>query len=260
MTNIIGLSSNAGVGKDTVARFLVDRLGYVRVALADPMKRFAMDALGFDAVTLWGPSALRQGTIESRIDVSFFRGKAKRFARSLLPGGDWQDLYGKLTVWGHGLEEHGPEISARVVLQTLGTEVGRACDRDVWVRYLIDRIVPHVLSGEFAYSPALGLLPRAELSIHAVPPGHATGRPAGVVVSDVRFLNEVEAVLGAGGRAYRLRRPGAAPGDAGGVAGHASETEQTRIPDGAFTGVLDLPEGLDVLESYLVGQKHAGRF
>lgn len=261
--NVIGLVGQAGTGKDTVADHLVQRYGHVRVALADVMKRFAQDALGFDVVTLWGPSEKRQNVIDSRIpDVALFRNKAKRFARTLLPGqaDKAADLGNRLVVWGHGLEQHGPEVSARIVLQTLGTEVGRACDPDVWVRYLFEQVIPYV--GSFDYYPALGLQPRSMASVRTAKHGLVTGNDVpGVVISDVRFRNEVDAVLKNGGKVYRLVRQlmPTAP-DAGGVAGHASETEQAEIPDAILTGVWFLPEGLDALAKRLDIEHGTGAF
>ena len=56
---LIGIAGAAGAGKDAVADFLVQDHGFVRVALADPLKRFAADVWGFTGAQLWGPSERR---------------------------------------------------------------------------------------------------------------------------------------------------------------------------------------------------------
>lgn len=53
MFPIIGIIGHAQVGKDTAAEIL-KRVGYVRIALADPLKREVLDAgLGYTAEQLW---------------------------------------------------------------------------------------------------------------------------------------------------------------------------------------------------------------
>lgn len=76
-------------------------------------------------------------------------------------------------------------VTPRAMMQTVGTEWGRRMVHpDLWLRSLLARI------------PAQG-----------------------AVVSDVRFPNEAEAIIEAGGVVIRLSRPGAGEGDS-----HASET------------------------------------
>jgi hypothetical protein len=58
----------------------------------------------------------------------------------------------------------------------------------------------------------------------------------GVVISDVRFRNEMRAIQRVGGRVIRIRRPSTLQGVA---ASHASEREQDAIPDSAFDLVIE---------------------
>jgi len=44
---IIGVAGNAGSGKDTVADHLVKHHGFVKVALADPLKRICREVFDF---------------------------------------------------------------------------------------------------------------------------------------------------------------------------------------------------------------------
>ena len=99
---IIGLSGFAGTGKDTVADILVERHNYVKVSMADPLKRFCCDALDFSTDQLWGPSELRNKP---------------------------DDRYKR---------KSGEKLTPRYALQTLGTEWGRDCYPDIWVDYAID--------------------------------------------------------------------------------------------------------------------------
>jgi hypothetical protein len=70
-----------------------------------------------------------------------------------------------------------------------------------------------------------------------------TGRYKGVVISDVRFKNEVDAIFKAGGSVWRIERPGA--GLQGVAAKHVSETEQTLI---SCAYIVNNVLGLDNLE------------
>src|SRR5579885_927029 len=56
---IIVLSGEAGAGKDSTAKVLVERHGFVLFSLAGPLKRFAEDMFGFTKEQLYGPSHAR---------------------------------------------------------------------------------------------------------------------------------------------------------------------------------------------------------
>lgn len=47
MTIVIGLGHRAGVGKDTLADYMVKRYGFTKYAFADPLKRAAREIFGF---------------------------------------------------------------------------------------------------------------------------------------------------------------------------------------------------------------------
>lgn len=173
---IVGFTGLAGAGKDTAAAALIAR-GWVRVGLADPMKRACAEWFGWSPLLLWGDSDLRETPDSAR----------------------------------NGL-------TPRHALQQLGTEFGRACWEDVWVEVLL-ATAADILAGEATYTPDGGLLYGA--------PGSA---PPGVVVTDVRFRNEADAIRNAGGLVLRVERPGA--GLRGAAAGHASEAGTGVVVDG----------------------------
>ena len=69
--------------------------------------------------------------------------------------------------------------SPRQMLQTLGTEWGRGTIHpEIWIRITMERAKPEMAGGR------------------------------GVVITDVRFDNEAQAVIDAGGEVWRVARPG----------------------------------------------------
>ncbi len=56
---IIGITGRAGAGKDSIADILVRERGFVKVSLADEMKRTCANWFQWGNETLWGPSERR---------------------------------------------------------------------------------------------------------------------------------------------------------------------------------------------------------
>lgn len=108
-----------------------------------------------------------------------------------------RDLFGMTEeqLWGPSEARSIPTPSGivpRKALQLLGTELGRVLDPDVWVKSLIDDLGP-VLLGVADYDPTLGIV--------------GTQQPVpGVVVSDVRFKNEFDALKELGAKMVLIRR------------------------------------------------------
>ena len=106
--------------------------------------------------------------------------------------------------WDRAKVEY-PEI--RQLLQRLGTEVGRELyGENFWV----ERVMSQINRGEQ------------------------------VVITDVRFPNEEQAVHSAGGRVFRIVRTGVSAAN-----GHASELEIDRL---SVDGVIPNMDGLDLFE------------
>jgi hypothetical protein len=197
---IVGLMGQAGSGKDTAADHLTRNHGFIKIGLADPLKRICREVYDFSELQLWGPSDER-----NKPDLRYPTGR------------------------GH--------LTPRTALQLLGTEWGRACYENTWVDYCI-RSAEQVLAGTHYYNQKNGLEARGLLR-------RLFTRPAtGVVVSDVRFKNEILAIQKVGGIVIRLRRAGKDGNMAGGVTGHASEEEQKSIPDHMIDYALEVPEGI----------------
>jgi hypothetical protein len=99
-------------------------------------------------------------------------------------------------------------LTPRYAMQTLGTEWGRRCYDRIWIDYALRRAAEMLRRGAMV-TRRLGLLSDQAATC--------------VVITDVRFVNEAQAIYDAGGCLWRITRPN--DGAAGGIANHASETE-----------------------------------
>lgn len=272
-TPIAIVCGGAGTGKDTVASFICKYVDCVTVAQADPLKRFGKIVFGFSDDQLWGPSGSRNAE-DRRFDDPGEWLRAKR-ELAYVPVQKWRDSIGirdnaeaheALYQWfdevaaSHGLTWDSwhdkfvaapscrRPLTARYVLQTLGTEWGRRLDPAIWNRVAVDTAFK-LLGGGHTYDRATGLVPacRAEDV-----PG-----PSLVVITDGRFRNEVLGVLRVGGSPIEVASPTAAPDadvERAGVAGHRSETELRGVPRHwyRYRIVNDKSQGLGALENKVV--------
>ncbi len=210
---IILLCGNAGVGKDTVGQMIVDKLGFQKFAQADIIKEIAEETFGFTKDQLWGPSEFRNAIdfnfsqpsyipLMSAVRTSFIErtgvtpaGNKLKHLNKLLDG-----FHAGLTTFIE--KEHG--LSARIVLQLLGTEVGRAYEPSIWID---------------------GALKKAREALIA--------DAEGIVISDGRFRNEIVGVRSAGGYAWKIEGSSTLT-----AASHASEIELASIPPSFFDAIL----------------------
>lgn len=140
----IGIAGYARSGKDTAAEW-VAKWGYQRTSFADPMREALLKMNPI--VDPANPFSVR---LKEQVDEK-----------------GWDEVKAS---------EFGPEV--RVLLQKLGTEVGREMfGGDFWV----------------------------ELALKRIPDG------AKVVIPDVRFKNEAEAIKRLGGQVWRITREGVGP-------------------------------------------------
>jgi len=143
----IAFAGPRGTGKTTLADYLVKLHGFTRCSLAAPIKRIIAEA----------PQ-------DSHERHQFLL----RWGRELFPGSIVLQARFATEAARALAAERDPGRRA----QLLGTEVGRALDPEVWIRYLLT----HMPDGP-------------------------------VVVDDVRFVNECEALRDVGFRLVRLTAP-----------------------------------------------------
>lgn len=190
---IIGLCGPAGSGKDTIADQLVKKYHFVKMANADLLKRMAKLAFDFTYEQLWGPSELRNAP-----DTRYPR----EHGPATFPDGKPPE---HCACCGRGFEDYDVQcyLTPRFALQSLGTEWGRLCFENIWIGRVLG-IAQEALSG---FVEGHGRL-YPTYSAHAGLNYHNTTciKPAGVVISDVRFMNEVNAIRAAGGKIVRVTR------------------------------------------------------
>jgi hypothetical protein len=203
---IIGLSGQAHAGKDTVADFLVEHHGFVKIALADPIKRAAMEWWDFTEEQLWGD-------LKEEPDQRY--------------PAEW-----RRAAEGSGAHDFQGFLTPRHALQQIGTEVARRIDPDVWVRItmrIADQLLtPIKVEGTDAW--------RNYHRTKGITNFYDLGPVKGVAISDCRFENEFKAVK-ENGTLVRIKRPKA--GLEGEQAQHQSEAEQREFPDEYFDHIID---------------------
>lgn len=260
---VIAFAGNLGSGKDTAAERVVDSHGFTRIGLADPLKRFGDLVFGFSYEQLWGPSQFRNAADPRYCQVGEDGALSAEwhFAadRLRVDGPHWieddideyvtlpslEDASSALHSWFDLLSAQHPNLSPRIMLQTLGTEYGRmALYDDIWVDICMET-ASRLLSG--GADPATRLAATKYSEKHGLLYGDVSkwqGR--GVVIPDIRFPNELKAIQEAGGKVVRIHRPdtdGAATTT--GVASHASETSLDALPDSAFDFIINNDGTLD---------------
>lgn len=235
MIPIVALCAEAGAGKDSFGKYIADHYNGVCIGQADVLKWMAREWFQFTEGQLFGPSEKR-----NEVDPRFAseRELGVCHGRLLQAGPGWceklfpqkaDEAFRKLQDWFDGVVAWAKEhkgLSARYVLQTLGTEYGRALDKMVWTRYAAENGL-RLLGGGYEYDRRYGIQEAK------------TEGPGLVLCCDGRFRNEALQFRIAGGWAIRLVRGGAgAAAQAAGVVGHRSETELAGIPGHFFDFVV----------------------
>lgn len=178
---IIGLRGKSRSGKNTLAAHLVEHHGFFEIALADPMKRFIMDTFGINQNLLWGHSSLREveiGPALPKLDMI-----------RMNPDGSSVKV---------GEMSYGTKLTPRRLLQTLGTEWGRAMFENVWINYALKTIAKMSGSEGYIYDPTRGVV---------VNPKGTLNRWRGAVITDVRFDNESAVLRDEGATVVYIDRP-----------------------------------------------------
>lgn len=197
---IIGLSGYAQVGKDTVGAMLVEHHGYTRLSFAQTLKDVLLDVN--PRVGMFRPLEDWRNGYDAHLPAAH-PGRCETAPASSF---DWE--YAKKE----------PEV--RRLLQALGVACRNRIGPDVWV----DAVMRQYDELQSTPNPDM--------------PGFSQIVP--VVITDVRFPNEAEAIIARGGQVWRIERPGHGP-----VNGHESETALDRW--GHFYGWLYNDCDLDAL-------------
>jgi len=221
---IIGICGLSGSGKSAAGEVLVMSHNYVAIAFADVMKRICMEVFDFTEEQVWGDGK----NVED-----------ERYPRGISVATKPPDELGIRDARFEGY------LTPRLALQKLGSW-GRECYPDTWAERAL-KDAETVLDKCIDYNRMVG-------------PVHAFSRDYdGVIITDVRFKNEIAAVKKAGGKLVRIVRPGHQKPKWD----HPSETEQLEVPDEEFDYIVDNGGDLHLLElevgrmlSYLKGQIH----
>lgn len=221
---LIAFAGVAGSGKSYAASLLKAKAPRDTeiIAFADPLKDVCLFVLDYNYDSVYGPSAARNVVATRYLDPAEWTAAHARledqwpWLQHKVPLG-----YHHIETWLLALEDEAMctgGLSVRRATQTLGTEVGRALSPSLWA--------------DFA-------MRRASLC--------AAGT---VVLPDLRFITEAQAVCNAGGSVYLMRRTAA--GLVGVTAKHASETElSSTVMATFFTGVIENDNGRTALEAAL---------
>lgn len=247
---LLTVNGEADNGKDYIADWCAREFDLVKISLADPMKRFCRQLFGFPVENLWGPSEKRNELLDATgLWTTAFTQlhTLHQFTAAVVPEEMGPDVRVRAFVgiqdWFTNLRKQYPEkLSARIALQTLGTEWGREISPTLWVDYLFGVQVPLLVEG-YEYTALLGI--RKNLPV-AEPKN-------GLVIPDQRFINELDSCDERGGYSLRTRRLSRVKTDGSniGLQGHQSEQEMRGIPDSRFKKVFNFPEGLEIVDQML---------
>ncbi len=252
---VIALCGPSKSGKGLIAEWF-EKKGFVDVAFADPFKRFLKPVFNYEDRDLWGSLENKERQISYEVDdwltiISACAKKANAFINDVIPAGHRITAYTRLMEWIHQMRNlHDSRtvdgkigyITPREIMQTFGTEYGRAIDKLLWANYFFQVVSPKIQDGGF-YTKTEGVISSGSRSM-----------VQGIIISDERFLNEHRCTEAAGGYNVRIRRLSMVSENQisnVGIQGHSSEVELRNIPDSAFDLVIETQEGIEIVHDQL---------
>ncbi len=228
MKHVIGIIGEAGCGKTTFANRLCDRHGFKQYGFARPLKILCCELFGWNLEALDFDAAAREIGFDTALAYKESPSRHAPFVMDILSAqalASAQDVRHIPRAVDHLInlfKAITPEWTRRRIMQWIGTDGFRYLDSDHWVKQ--------------------GRVNMIELlSVEAV---------RGVVIPDMRFLNESAAVVQElGGKVVQLDRIGGFEGT--NETSHSSEQEWRRImPDVGFSipnGIENVQERADYL-------------
>lgn len=170
---VLGLAGAAGVGKDTVADYLVERYGFEKFAFSDALYREVVAAFGLESEDILRDRTMKEEPTELLALKNCRDEDYVKVGRGLISGENPDTFFDLDTI----------SLSPRFVLQTWGTEYRRAIDPDYWVKKTEEWLnaVPRL----FAYPEQV---------------------PQFYVNTTVRFPNERQWVHDTGGNVWHVMR------------------------------------------------------
>lgn len=230
---VIALLGKLQAGKDTVGQMLLDAAPGEKTAFAHKLKQIVGEMYGLSEHDLYddkgkeAPTSfdcLRCPSCKS-LECETLTMERVVHGRCKLCGS-----IGDINVFNN-------KWTPRTILQHIGTEGFRRVDPNVWVKYALDHV--ETIMRDVADPMMKFIDPR--------------GAPRFVAITDCRFLSEAEGVWNRGGEVWKIKRP-SLDGTTRGIAGHASETEQDKIPDEKCQAVIVNDGTLDDLRGKVLTQ------
>lgn len=205
---VIGLLGNAGAGKDTIAEMIA------------PMHYVMLDGQWADVRALAPPPTPREAARPRAIQIAL-ADPLKEYAREVYD-------FSVTQLWGPSSARNKPDeryprtgedgkttyLSPREALQQLGTEWGRRMWADTWIMHGLRRARTFLTTQRIA-NP---------MDAATFRPNFVIERRDLVVISDIRFVNEVKALRAAGAEVWKVVRPELDTSSA--MYSHVSEAEQ----------------------------------
>lgn len=220
LATISGLSGTENLVTDILCR----SHSFVRVSLADPLKRAAQDFYSFTDEQLWGPSH-ECNKPDKRYPREHTWQRNGKEASCACCGQETSLRMVEDDLWVEN-EVEPCFLTCHYALQSL-KEHGRHCYENIWVEYAI-RVHDRLQQGECFYDQKRGL------QLTSVVDSEMMVSKKNVIIPDTRFRNELRLIRQAGGKTIRVKRPGVETP----AWQHASETEQMSIPDSEFTYIV----------------------
>lgn len=240
---LIGLLGEAGSGKDTAGKIMVQEHGFYSLALADPIKIYCNWMFGWNPKRLFDSSELRN---EGDKNYPFLRCPSCGFTSYNMTTIDYTENTVVCGLCGAvGAPREWPaDLSARFALQSLG-DWARNLNESAYIEFALHRAVK-VQNCGVDCDPLFHLLKDLNIAQERFI-GHPRSVASNVLITDVRLLNEVRGIQNEGGKVFRIRRNTKPDNTTTGIPRHNSEVAQREISDETLNGIIENNTTLDAL-------------